>query len=693
MPSDLYFEIAGGQIDGSRDYQEDAYLTTYLDDQGESTKSSAMVVMADGMGGHAAGNVASSLVVSTFNKTFTREFGRRDVSGILNECLEKANQALRESIRETPALDGMGCTMVTAALTDGNVWWVSVGDSHLYLIRGRELIKKNEDHSYGGYLDRMKAQGMDIEPEPGLSRNMLMSAMTGDEVAEVDCPNEPLKLTAGDRVIVASDGLDTLSESSILQFSAWASTPQECVDSLLKAVEEAGKPRQDNTTVVVIDVLERIAEPAAPSLPEPTQTPAPVEPTEPVEALEEFELQVPTEETSFPGVSADLIADTAPSDEGPERESRRGWLIGAVTVMVLGAFGAGAWFFLGADDARQELPAEIATAPGTGTVLEPMGDTVAEPRVEAMPEPAGETMPELGAEAVPESTGETGPEPGVEDLFEPGTEDLIESGTEDLFEPGTEAASELTGETATEPALEFRDRLRGGGEGPTMIRLPGGVFMMGASGFSASQDEYPQHEVRIAPFAIGKFEITLAEYDRFAKATGRKLPPSPDVDRQTHPAVFVSWEDAVAYTEWLSAETGERYRLASEAEWEFAARGGTTTAYSWGPALGTNRAHCFDCESGLDPQRPTRVGRFEPNPFGLHDLAGNVQEWVHDCYHPNYLSAPEDGSARSDGDCTYRTTRGGSFDSPGASLRSSKRNRRRPGAGYDAVGIRVVRDL
>ena len=176
---ELVLEIAGDQIDGARDYQEDAFLITYLDDDVGDSKSSALVIMADGMGGHAAGNIASNLVVSTFNKTFTGGFGREEAPITLRASLEKANDALRESIKETPALDGMGCTMVTAAITKSRVYWVSVGDSHIYVIRDQELLKKNEDHSYGGYLDRMKEQGMEVEAEAGLSRNMLMSAMTG----------------------------------------------------------------------------------------------------------------------------------------------------------------------------------------------------------------------------------------------------------------------------------------------------------------------------------------------------------------------------------------------------------------------------------------------------------------------------------------------------------------------------------
>ncbi len=155
---ELSLEISGDQIAGARDYQEDAFLTTHLDDESGGSKSSALVVVADGMGGHAAGNIASNLVVSTFNKTFTGNFGKQAPHLVLLQALENANDGLKASVEETPGLDGMGCTMVTAAITKGKIFWISVGDSHIYLIRDRELTKKNEDHSYGGYLDRMRSR-------------------------------------------------------------------------------------------------------------------------------------------------------------------------------------------------------------------------------------------------------------------------------------------------------------------------------------------------------------------------------------------------------------------------------------------------------------------------------------------------------------------------------------------------------
>ena len=134
-----------------------------------------------------------------------------------------------------------------------------MGDSHLYLVRNRELLKKNADHSYGGFLERMAAAGTPVEREAGLALNMLMSALTGDDINEIDVPAEPLELQAGDRILICSDGMDTLSAGKIIQFSDWSGSPKECAEALLNAVEETGMPKQDNVTVVVVDVKEKEA--------------------------------------------------------------------------------------------------------------------------------------------------------------------------------------------------------------------------------------------------------------------------------------------------------------------------------------------------------------------------------------------------------------------------------------------------
>jgi len=250
-------EIAGSQIDGARDYQEDAFLITNLTDS--KGKPSALIIVADGMGGHAAGNVASNMAVQSFSKSINTGYPTEAVSEILNESLLKANASITDTVKETPALDGMGCTMIGVIIEGRNLWWVSVGDSHLYLLRNRKLTKLNADHSYGGFLDRMEAAGTPVDAEPGLSRNMLMSAVTGTDIAEIDCPPSPFTLEHGDKLVVCSDGLDTLSEGKIIQYSDWADNSKECSEALMDAVEDAAMPRQDNTTAVVVLVSETIS--------------------------------------------------------------------------------------------------------------------------------------------------------------------------------------------------------------------------------------------------------------------------------------------------------------------------------------------------------------------------------------------------------------------------------------------------
>ncbi|UHD14471.1 formylglycine-generating enzyme family protein [Thiocapsa bogorovii] len=237
-----------------------------------------------------------------------------------------------------------------------------------------------------------------------------------------------------------------------------------------------------------------------------------------------------------------------------------------------------------------------------------------------------------------------------------------------------------------------RDRLRDGGYGPTLARLPGGRFRMGRN-LTVASDFGPAREVEIAPFLMGVYEVTFGEYDRFARATGRGLPKDFGWGRGNRPVVGVSWDDARGYTSWLSRETGRSYRLPSEAEWEYAARAGGRGSYWWGFGLEENRAVCFDCGSAWDNRSTAPVGSFESSPFGLHDTAGNVMEWVADCYQPGYDDAPRDGRARTDGPCTYRVARGGAFNKPSASMRTYVRARFVPGTRLDMLGFRVARDL
>ena len=225
---------------------------------------------------------------------------------------------------------------------------------------------------------------------------------------------------------------------------------------------------------------------------------------------------------------------------------------------------------------------------------------------------------------------------------------------------------------------------------PEMVVVPPGRFRMGCvSGRNCDERELPVHDVSLASYALSAYEVTFEEYDRFARDTGRRRPDDRGWGRDRRP-VRVPWADAAAYVTWLSEATDERYRLPSEAEWEYAARAGTTTTYSWGHDIGRNRANCRGCGSRWDADRTAPVGSFAANDWGLHDMAGNLHEWVQDCWHPNYAGAPPDGSAwTTGGDCLRRVVRGGSWLSGIEYLRSAWRS----GISDSTYGFRVARTL
>ena len=230
----------------------------------------------------------------------------------------------------------------------------------------------------------------------------------------------------------------------------------------------------------------------------------------------------------------------------------------------------------------------------------------------------------------------------------------------------------------------FSDALRSGGQGPEMVVVPAGSFMMGCvSGRGCYDDEQPVHQVTIEqPFAVGVYEVTFAEYDRFAAETGRVQPDDEfGYGRGRRPVINVSWEEAVAYARWLSEQTGQQYRLLSEAEWEYVTRAGTATAYHWGNdahsffgfKTGAGEANYDTCGSPLIGPETVPVGSLGANRWGLHDMHGNVAEWVQDCWNGNYVGAPEDGSVWEVGDCSRRLHRGGSYCNVWREIRSAFR--------------------
>jgi formylglycine-generating enzyme required for sulfatase activity len=228
--------------------------------------------------------------------------------------------------------------------------------------------------------------------------------------------------------------------------------------------------------------------------------------------------------------------------------------------------------------------------------------------------------------------------------------------------------------------------------GPEMIALNPGSFRMGNATGMTSGDDRPARDVSLAPFMIGAHEVTFAEYDRFVNATGARRPKDFGFGRGRQPVVDVTWEEARAYTLWLSRRTGKSYRLPTEAEWEYAARAGTRSMFWWGYDKLAGGAVCMDCGTRQVPSSPAPVGASGPNPFGLYDTAGNVYEWVADCYRPSYTGAPSDGSAVNEIGCRQRVARGGSFKTPASSARVDARRAFEPDTHINMLGFRVARD-
>lgn len=238
---------------------------------------------------------------------------------------------------------------------------------------------------------------------------------------------------------------------------------------------------------------------------------------------------------------------------------------------------------------------------------------------------------------------------------------------------------------------------------PLMTRIPGGTFAMGSPEDERGRRKYegPRREVAIRPFALGVYEVTFAEWDACVAdgGCGGYSPKDEGWGRGDRPVIRVSWRDAQAYVEWLNAKTGGGYRLASEAEWEYAARAGSQTLYWMGDQISRRQAN-FDSgtldSDGAERLKTLPVGSFRANPFGVHDVHGNVSEWVQDCFHSRFHRAPQDGSAwmeGENGDCTNAVIRGGSWSNFARAVRSASRQWFVRNIRLKLIGFRVAKTL
>lgn len=229
---------------------------------------------------------------------------------------------------------------------------------------------------------------------------------------------------------------------------------------------------------------------------------------------------------------------------------------------------------------------------------------------------------------------------------------------------------------------------------PELVVVPPGAFIMGSSEENAHPSELPEHRVVIPrALAVGRYPVTFDEWDAAFDSGGVVHRPSDKRwGRGRRPVINVSWNDAQGYVEWLSEVTGQGYRLLSEAEWEYCCRSGSTTSYSTGSHLARRAAHCSFDHWGC-AGRTVEVGMFEANRFGLHDMHGNVSEWVEDTWCDSHNDAPDDGSPFIDPRQSAKVVRGGSWTDVPRSLRCSSRNRLKAGSRNDHTGFRVARVL
>lgn len=227
---------------------------------------------------------------------------------------------------------------------------------------------------------------------------------------------------------------------------------------------------------------------------------------------------------------------------------------------------------------------------------------------------------------------------------------------------------------------------------PMLVTLPPGTFSMGSN--TDDPSEKPVHRVSIAePFAIGKYEVTVEQWDACVEANAcPRVVFNGDHSKNT-PMRDVSWDDAQHYVKWLSQTTGKSYRLPTEAEWEYAARGGTSTRYWWGERMEPGKANCKECGQPWNADNPVNVGSFAPNPFGLYDMNGSVWEWVSDCWHNSYKGAPADGKTWDAPNCRERVIRGGSWRDGSSYMLTATRFKYDASVRYTQNGFRVARSV
>jgi formylglycine-generating enzyme required for sulfatase activity/class 3 adenylate cyclase len=338
------------------------------------------------------------------------------------------------------------------------------------------------------------------------------------------------------------------------------------------------------------------------------------------------------------------------------RKRREGILVSLLILALLLLAGGALWYTFWPTSKLPNLasapvspPAEVQRAPAAKRPAPPAqpAPTVAPTQQQATPRPAPSPAPQPAASPAPKQAAPLPP-------------------------PASPAAP------ASQPTTQAAARE------PEMVSLRGGSFAMGSN---EDVSEKPVRQVTVKPFAMGKFPVSVREWNACAAAKACGFTASGKDDA---PVGNVSWSDAKQYVAWLAQTTGKPYRLPSEAEWEYAARGGTQTRYWWGDQFQPGMVNCKNCSDIPAIDQPVKVGSFKPNPFGLYDMGGAVDQWVEDCWHKNYQGAPADGSARVENDCPSHVIRSGSWRKDSAYARSANRGSYDTNVRYPTHGFRVA---
>lgn len=390
-------------------------------------------------------------------------------------------------------------------------------------------------------------------------------------------------------------------------------------------------------------------------------------------------------------------AATRPAAPPPQEKKGGGIMIAGVAV-ALAAAGAAAYFMMGVKSGPQPTAAPSTTgiestpAPGarTETVV---ADRSAATSSTAPIETADASLAEPPSEesSVDVFSDEGTPPPAPVELKSEAALETAASAAPDAPPATTAQPTAQPAAASAVPAVEAKPRKVKAAKGakrdcescPIMATLPEGAFVMGSPEGEAGRNAYegPQHEVKVKRFRIGVHEVKAGEWA--ACVADGACPAKRDLGDPNLPALGVSWREAKGYAIWLSKKTGKSYRLPTEAEWEYAARAGTVTAYWWGDAFDPGKV----ARGSVKP-----VGSFPPNAFGLHDMQSNAREWVEDCYVNNFTQTPRDGSAATNGDCSLRVIRGGYWSSSPADARIANRSRISQTGQPTYMGVRVAAD-